>query len=283
MILYKEAAPLKNKIERTRQSGKKIGFVPTMGALHEGHISLINMSKTRCDITICSIFVNPAQFNDPKDFEKYPTTISSDIYKLEKTGCDILFIPAVSEMYPSGTAPVIPYDLGEIEFLLEGKFRPGHFQGVCMAVHRLLDIVNPDQLFIGQKDYQQCLVIKRLAQLLKHPVLINIAPTVREQSGLAMSSRNLRLNDVQKRNAECISKKLAYIKTHYTTQLISELQKDVKEYLLNNGFNKVDYVSIADADTLQPIIDVTKAGRLIALIAAYIGEVRLIDNMMLSE
>ena len=283
MILYKEAAELKKQIGKIRQSGKKIGFIPTMGALHQGHISLVNLSQRKCDVTVCCIFVNPAQFNDPEDFKKYPVTISNDILLLENAGCNILFYPPVAEIYPAGIVSEKHYDLGEIENILEGKYRPRHFQGVCKVMHRLIDIVNPDNLFIGQKDYQQCLVIERLVQLINHSAEINIGPTLREETGLAMSSRNLRLSDEQKRQAISISKMLKHIKTNYLNVPLPQLEKYVINYLLNNGFYKVDYVSIADADTLQPIKDIAETKRLVALIAAFIGEVRLIDNMCLGE
>jgi len=281
MILYKEAATLKREIEKIRQSGKTTGFVPTMGALHNGHISLVKLSKEKSDITICSIFVNPAQFNDPEDFKKYPVTIDNDILLLESTGCDILFFPAVAEIYPAGMKSDMHYDIGELEHILEGKYRPGHFQGVCQVMHRLIDIVNPDFLFMGQKDYQQCLVVKRLLQLIENNTEIIIAGTLREETGLAMSSRNLRLSGEQKRKAAGIWKMLQYIKTNYTNIPLLQIEKYVNSYLLSNGFDKADYVAIADADTLQPVKDISKAERLVALIAAFIGDVRLIDNLAL--
>jgi pantoate--beta-alanine ligase len=283
MIIYKEAADLIEKLENTRQSGKRLGFVPTMGALHEGHIALIKESIKNGNFTVCSIFVNPTQFNDAKDFEKYPANIGNDILLLIQAGCDILFFPSVSGMYPEGTVPVKHYDLGYIEHILEGKYRPGHFQGVCQVVHKLLDIVRPDHLYLGQKDYQQCLVIKRLVQLINQPVSINIVNTVREETGLAMSSRNQRLSDTQRQNAAGIYKMLIYLKTNYKTLPLPDLQKYVTDYLLNNGFDKVDYVAVANAETLQPIDAVIKSERLTALIAAFIGEVRLIDNMVLGD
>lgn len=258
-----------------------MGFVPTMGALHSGHISLIEKSRATCDVTVSSIFVNPTQFNDPKDFEKYPVTIASDILLLENVRCDILFMPSVDEMYPTGTATTNHYDLGEIEFVLEGKFRPRHFQGVCQVVHRLLDIVHPDQLFMGQKDFQQCLVVKQLVRLINLPVKIIIADTFREPSGLAMSSRNLRLNEKQKQEAVAISKMLQYIKDNYTTSDFSQLEKYATDHLLASGFNRVDYVSIADAESLRPASAASKGQKLVALIAAFIGDVRLIDNIVL--
>jgi len=238
MILYKATAALKKEIEKLRQSGKSIGFVPTMGALHEGHMSLINISKNKCDITVCSIFVNPTQFNDPIDFEKYPSTIANDILLLENNSCDILFLPSVAEIYPSGTQPAIHYDLGDIEYILEGKYRPGHFQGVCQVVHRLLDMVNPHFLFLGQKDYQQIIVIKRLLQLINNATKVITVSTFREDTGLAMSSRNLRLTAEQKENAVSISKMLHYIADHYSDTPLAQLEKYATNYLLNNGFDK---------------------------------------------
>lgn len=279
MIIYKQAGALRNKIDDIRQAGKTIGFVPTMGALHRGHTSLIEESVAENNITICSIFVNPTQFNDPKDFEKYPSNISNDILLLVKTGCDILFFPPVAEMYPEGIEDAQQYDLGDVEFLLEGKYRPGHFQGVCQIVHKLLEMIKPDFLYIGQKDFQQCIVIRRLVQLINVNTKVKIVSTVREDTGLAMSSRNLRLNEEQRKNAAGIYRMLVYINEHVNLLPISELEKYVINYLLNHGFDKVDYVALADEDTLQPATE--NRGKLVALIAAFIGEVRLIDNILL--
>jgi pantoate--beta-alanine ligase len=283
MILFKEGHRLAKHLGKLKQGACSIGFAPTMGALHAGHISLIQTSKSICDITVSSIFVNPTQFNDPKDFEKYPVTIANDILLLEQAGCDILFLPSVSEIYPNGTAANTNYLLGEVEFVLEGKFRPGHFQGVCQVVHRLLDIVQPDKIFMGQKDYQQCIVVKRLIQLLDIPVEVITVSTHREDSGLAMSSRNLRLNDQQKVNAAGISKMLQYIKAKISNSSFSELENDATNYLLKSGFNKVDYVSIVDGVTLQPVTAKTAGHKLVALVAASIGDVRLIDNLDLTD
>jgi pantoate--beta-alanine ligase len=281
MILFKEATTLKRHLRQIQQSGKTIGFVPTMGALHEGHISLVSTSKSKSDITICSIFVNPTQFNDPKDYEKYPVTIGHDILLLENINCDILFLPTVNEIYPSGTGSPIYYQLGNIETLLEGKYRPGHFQGVCQVVHKLLDIVNPNLLFMGQKDFQQVIVVKKLVQLINLPVQVLTVPTTRETTGLAMSSRNLRLSEEQKQEATSIFEMLQYIKNNYTTSPVPELEKYVINYLLNHGFKKVDYVAIANAETLQPIDNIKTNETAVVLIAAFIGEIRLVDNVVL--
>lgn len=283
MILFKEAASLTAYINKLKQKGYSIGFAPTMGALHSGHISLIEKSKSLCNITVSSIFINPTQFSDPRDFEHYPVTVGNDILLLTKAGCDILFLPSHSEVYPNGTSTMQNFQIGEIEFLYEGKFRPGHFQGVCQVVYRLLNIVKPDRLLMGQKDYQQCMVVKRLVQLMNLAVEIITVETRREASGLAMSSRNLRLNDQQKKNAAVISAMLLYIKENISTTSFSELEKYAHHYLLASGFSKVDYVSIADAATLLPVTSVEEGKRLVVLIAAFIGDIRLIDNMVLAD
>jgi pantoate--beta-alanine ligase len=283
MILFKEAEVFKKYITREKAKSRKIGYVPTMGALHAGHISLIDAAKDKSDVTVCSIFINPTQFHDRKDFEKYPVTINSDILLLEQSGCDVLFLPPVSEIYPDGITTPVKYDIGELEHLLEGKYRPGHFQGVCQVVNRLLEIVKPTLLFLGQKDYQQCLVIKKLINQLNLPVELVRIPTHREPSGLAMSSRNLRLNLEEREKAAAIFAALSYIKRHYNSTSSGELENYATNYLLKKGFTKVDYVSIADAETLLPVTDLKNNQKALALIAAFIGEIRLIDNLILTE
>lgn len=282
MILFKEASLLKKYLILQSVSGYSIGFVPTMGALHKGHISLITQSKLKCNITVCSIFINPTQFNDAKDFEKYPVTLENDIFQLEQSGCDILFLPSVNEMYPEGTTNQAIYDFGEIENLLEGKYRPGHFQGVGLIVHKLLDTVSPNLLLIGQKDYQQCIIIKKLVELTRMKTNIFIGETFREASGLAMSSRNLRLNASQKVAAAGIYKMLVFLKENFGQTEVNDLTTQVETYLLHQGFDKVDYIEIADAETLQPIVKHTDGKKAVALIAAFIGGIRLIDNALLN-
>ena len=282
MIIFKTVSAIRNHLEKPIFQDKKIGFVPTMGALHPGHLSLIADSKQNCDITIASIFVNPTQFNDPKDYEKYPVTIDTDCRLLEEAKTDILFLPSVVEMYPQGTTTKKQYDLAELENLLEGKYRPGHFQGVCQVVERLLEIVQPSQLFMGQKDYQQCMVVQRLIELMRVNVQLNISPTLRESDGLAMSSRNLRLSEEQRLQATAIYKELTTIKEQFSTKSIHELQENATANLLQAGFSKVDYVAITDAKTLRALTDEQTADAVVALIAAFIGEVRLIDNMLLN-
>lgn len=283
MIIFKKAADLRHYLAEQKKRKRSVGFAPTMGALHQGHISLLEASKKDNDITISSIFINPAQFNDPADFEKYPVTIEKDIYMLEKAGCDILFLPSVREIYPDGFTNHKQYDLGQLETLLEGKFRPGHFQGVCMVVERLLNIVCPGKLYLGQKDYQQCMVITRLIQLMgieKDTTLV-VCPTLREPDGLAMSSRNIRLNEEERKRAVAIYNVLTGIKNNLQpSSLINLINKAVEE-LAAKGF-RVDYVEIADAITLEPVTEWDGRQKLVALVAAFNNEVRLIDNMLIN-
>jgi len=282
MILLKKAADLHNWLEIQQKKGKRIGFVPTMGALHAGHISLIEASQKSNSITVCSLFINPAQFNDPSDFDKYPTTVEKDIYQLEAIDCDVLFLPSVKEIYPDATSTKTKYDLGYLDTILEGKYRPGHFQGVCKAVHRLLEIVKPDRLYLGQKDYQQCMVIKKLIGLIGMSGVIEvvISPTLREADGLAMSSRNLRLLKNERRKATAIFHSLNMIKQNFQKENFSALKNKAELLLAENGFT-TDYIEIADAGNLQLVDNRDGKQKLVALIAASLNEVRLIDNMLL--
>ena len=281
MILFKRSADLQRWVSEQKKEERKIGFVPTMGALHDGHLNLIETCRSLADLCICSIFVNPAQFNDPKDFAKYPVSMEKDIEMLTKAGTDVLFLPTVQEIYPQGAIGLEIYDLGPLETILEGRYRPGHFQGVCQVMSRLLDIVKPVHLFMGQKDYQQCLVVKRMIGLLHLPVQFHIILTVREADGLAQSSRNRRLTADQRNNAVAISQALNLIRR----KLISGDTGPVLELArkkLEAAHFKTDYISIARASDLQPIESWNGKEKVVALIAAFQGEVRLIDNMLLN-
>ena len=238
MIIYKKPEDLHNLLEKKKKEKGEIGFVPTMGALHAGHLSLVDAAKKQNKIVVCSIFVNPTQFNDPEDFKKYPVTLEKDILMFEGAGCDVLFIPSVEDIYPNGINDLAHYDLGFLETVLEGKFRPGHFQGVCMVMGRLLEIIFPNNLYIGQKDYQQCMVIKKLVELmgLKNKIKVNICPTLREEDGLAMSSRNTRLLPQDRIKAATISKALRYIKENLKAGETNKIKNEAKEMLLQKGF-----------------------------------------------
>jgi pantoate--beta-alanine ligase len=281
MILFKNITELSAYIAETKKNGNTIGFVPTMGALHNGHISLINNSKQSNSITVCSIFVNPTQFNQAKDFEKYPITIEKDIDILEKNGCDVLLLPSAQEIYPDGTTNLPHYKLGYLETVLEGKYRPGHFQGVCQVVHRLLNIVQPHNLYLGQKDYQQCMVIKKLVELVNLKINVIICSTLRENDALAMSSRNMRLDEPERKMAVKISETLFFIKKEIKPGYLQDLKERALQYLTAENF-KVDYVEIAHADDLTIAENWDGKQKLVALAAAYLNEVRLIDNMILN-
>ena len=280
MMLFKKAGDIKNFLDKNRKQGKTTGFIPTMGALHPGHISLLEEAKKTSSITICSIFVNPTQFNDSKDFENYPSTTERDIDELEKAGCDVLFLPTVSEMYPEGTKNAKQYGLGYLETVLEGKYRPGHFQGVCQVVHRLLDIIPADQLYLGQKDYQQCMVINKLVELVKIKTAISICPTFREADGLAMSSRNVRLTAADRKIAVKIFETLSNIKNNVKPGDLKPLQAAAIQNLTAAGF-KVDYAELANAKTLELMHEWDGKTEMVTLIAAFLHDVRLIDNMLL--
>lgn len=279
MIIFKKVADLKTFLKNQPAYPAKTGFVPTMGALHQGHLELLSNCRRHMEISVVSIFVNPTQFNDLSDFKNYPVTIESDILKLEKAGCDILFLPSVEEVYDKGVDEEKHYALGNLESLLEGYYRPGHFQGVCKVMDKLLHIVLPGHLYMGSKDYQQCMVIKRLIDISKLAISFHMVDTVREADGLAMSSRNLRLSEADREKAVSIFRQFGYIKENIHRSAVSELQDQAADNLLKSGFTKVDYVSIADPDNLEPLNSVSKAQRVRVLIAAFLGPVRLIDNM----
>jgi len=289
MLLIKNAADLDRWLGKERLAGRSIGFVPTLGALHAGHISLIDISKKATDLTVCSIFVNPTQFNDPKDFQKYPVTIEKDMSLLEGSGTHVLFLPSVEELYPGGIKGLENYELGYLETILEGQYRPGHFQGVCQVMRRLLDRVRPDHLFMGQKDYQQCMVVRRLMDLMGSGTVFHTCPIVREADGLAMSSRNLRLTSAQRTKATAIFRALSKLKEDWEAsdgkggaENAPALTDPAKVLLAAQDF-KVDYVEIADAVTLEPLRKFNREQRTVALVAAFMGEVRLIDNMLLEN
>lgn len=280
MIILKKADNIFNFLSKAKSSGAVIGFVPTMGALHSGHISLITKAKSECDLVICSIFVNPTQFNDPKDFEKYPVTIEHDIYLLEKAGCTVLFLPTVDEMYPNGFKNLRNFELGFLETILDGKYRPGHFQGVCQVVHRLLEIVLPNKLYLGQKDFQQCMVLNKMTATYYPSVQIIICPTQRETDGLAMSSRNLRLIPEDRLLAVNIFSTLQFIKNNIKPGDVTNLKQSVIGSLTAIGF-KVDYVEICDTNSLESLNNWDGKEDIVILIAAFLNEVRLIDNMLI--
>ncbi|SFE92428.1 pantoate--beta-alanine ligase [Chitinophaga sp. CF118] len=284
MYLFKQKDTLDRHLSTARNNDKRIGFVPTMGALHHGHLSLIAKAKETCDLVVCSIFVNPTQFNDPSDFEKYPVTIDNDILQLTDAGTDVLFLPSVQEMYPEGLDVKTHYDFGSLETILEGAHRPGHFQGVGQVVHKLLNLVKPDQLFMGQKDFQQCLIVNRLLKLIDSKAQLVVCPTLREPDGLAMSSRNMRLNATERQNALHIYKALIYVKGNIHKASFSEILNNASNQLKMNGFD-VDYIELVSMEEDGSVTFPKATGNrpVYAVIAAreISSDVRLIDNMLM--
>lgn len=263
------------------QSAKKsIGFVPTMGALHEGHLSLIDAAKSDNDLVVCSIFVNPTQFNDPKDLEKYPRTVEEDLHLLLQRHCDVLFLPEVEDIYSDPSFKERTYDLGQLEARWEGSDRPGHFQGVCMVVQRLLEIVTTDRLYLGQKDFQQFMVLRHMVHnLLQWPIDVIPCPIVREPDGLAMSSRNRRLSAQERKDSLVLSEALQIIKDQLPNSSIHEALQNAKRHLESaSSLQKIDYVAVVDPTDLAPVSDFQDSDIILAIVAAHFPSARLIDN-----
>ncbi len=279
MRIFTNRAALQEHLQQIRATGKSIGLVPTMGALHAGHISLIEQARQHADVVVCSIFVNPTQFNDPGDLEKYPRTLAADIQMLELANCDILFSPDVKEMYDDNEQWHL--NIGELEHLLEGKFRPGHYQGVTQIVSKLFSAVKPDTAFFGQKDYQQFIVISKMVELLHIPVKLVMCPIVREPDGLAMSSRNIHLTDDDHRHALVLSKMLNRVKGRFDVRNIPELKRDAETMVTDEPGVELEYFEIADGDTLKPATESSET--IVALVAARVGNTRLIDNALMSN
>lgn len=281
MILFKKANDLSSYIEKRKAQGESIGFVPTMGALHAAHISLVEKAQQENDFVVCSIFVNPAQFNDPRDLEKYPRPVENDITMLTDAKCDLLFLPEVDEVYPSGMNKLADYDLGHLENFLEGASRPGHFKGVANVVDRFLQMVKPNRLYLGQKDFQQVKVLQRVLEVTHSSVTIVMCPILREENGLAMSSRNIRLTAEQRQHASGISKALFAIQKQVGKFPIAQLQKDAKDQINRIPGARVDYLEFCDADSFQIIHEWNDAKQVVVITAVNVGNVRLLDNVLL--
>lgn len=278
MKIFTSKQELSEYLKARKEEGKSIGFVPTMGALHQGHLSLIEIAAHNTDVVVCSIFVNPTQFNDPEDLAKYPRPVETDIEKLQSAKCDVLFLPAVSEMYSGDENWHI--DLGYLETILEGKYRPGHYQGVTQIVKKLFDIVEPDKAFFGQKDFQQVKVIAKLVDICQMRIEIVMCPILREDDGLAMSSRNIHLSNVERSQALTLSKALMQAQINFKDKSIQELEKEAQQYLDQSEGVELEYFEICNSDTLLPAESKDEAG-LVALVAAKVGRTRLIDNIII--
>lgn len=281
MEIFKKTKDVLAFTNQARGNQKTVGFVPTMGALHAGHISLIHRALKENDVVVCSIFVNPTQFNNPEDLEKYPRNVEADIQLLEEAGCHAVFLPEVSEMYPKNVESD-NFDFGGLDTEMEGKFRPGHFQGVGTIVKKLFLAVNPNKAYFGEKDYQQLLIIKKMVELEGLDVKVVPCEIKRESSGLAMSSRNARLSDNAFNASTLIHEQLIWMLDHFNELSVSELKQAVEMAFDENDAFELEYVEVTDGKTLKPIQDRRASTEPRAFISAYIEGVRLIDNMKLS-
>jgi pantoate--beta-alanine ligase len=280
MIIVKKVSILQQIIREHKEDGKSIGFTPTMGALHDGHHTLIQRSMDDCDITICSIFVNPTQFNEATDFDNYPRTLEADSEGLEKTGCDIVFAPSAREMYPDGIDYKNDVDLNGLDEVMEGAHRPGHFAGVIQVVKLLVDITDCDKLYMGQKDFQQFSIIRQMLRSLQYEAQLVVCPISRDPDGLARSSRNRRLTEEHRSDAPNIYNVLIETKQNINTIDIDTLQSSAIKDLTIPGF-KPEYFDIIDGHTLRSISNAEDSNLVVACTAVWAGDVRLIDNMVL--
>lgn len=280
MKTYSHIAEFQKFLRKQKQNGLKIGFVPTMGALHEGHLQLINTSRQQNDLTVCSIFVNPIQFNSPADLSNYPRDLDSDAAQLIRAGCDVLFTPDAKMMYEK--SPVISFDFGYLEKIMEGAFRPGHFKGVGMIVSKLFNIVQPDRAYFGKKDLQQLIIIQTMARELSYNIDIVPVETVRETDGLAMSSRNMLLNKQERADAVDLFKALCMAKEKLKSGAdVNAARHEVLEWFEKSSIT-LEYFEIVDTNSLKNISKIHDLLSVSLCIAGYIGKVRLIDNMSLN-
>lgn len=281
MHLFKNKKDLRHFIQKQRIAGKKIGFVPTMGALHEGHLSLVRRSLKENECTVCSIYVNPTQFDRKEDLSRYPRNFEKDLKDLENEGCDVVFLPNDKEIYPQETT--LSFSFGHLDTILEGAKRVGHFNGVGLVVSKLFHIVAPDSAYFGQKDYQQFLIIQTLIKDLSFPIHLVRCPIVREENGLAMSSRNQLLLPNEKTKAGAIYQNLKEAAAKYKNQQsIHSIEQKAKQHLESQDF-RVDYFSVVSAQTLLPISERKPNQKVVIVVAAWLGKVRLLDNVLLNS
>lgn len=277
MQVVKHIIDLQAVLDVKKKEGVKIGFVPTMGALHEGHLSLVEKAGSDTDFVVVSIFVNPTQFNDKGDLERYPRDLAKDVALLTPTPCKLVFAPEPKEIYPEPDTR--QFNFGPLEEVMEGKFRPGHFNGVAQVVSRLFDIVKPDKAFFGEKDFQQLAIISEMVRRMNTPVEIVPCPIVRENDGLAMSSRNMLLTPEQRKNAVHISATLFRAANKSKELTVEELCKWVTERINENEYLNTEYFEIVDSMTLQPVKSWSDPGEKVGCIAVHCGKIRLIDNI----
>lgn len=278
MQIITTAAAIKEQTGQFRSSGQTIGFVPTMGALHAGHLQLLQTAAAENDITICSIFVNPTQFNNAEDFKLYPRLLQADAMVLNEHNCQILFAPEVPAMYPEPLQ--LKFDFGDLERVMEGAFRPGHFTGVAAVVSKLFHLIKPHKAYFGQKDLQQFAIINRLVTDLSFDLELVCHPIVREPDGLAMSSRNRRLTETERQAAVHLYKALQIAHALLPHKNSAQIKDTVAEYLQPFDLIKPEYFEIADPRTLQPLAQAALGQQVALCVAAYVGQVRLIDNIV---
>lgn len=279
MHISKKISETKAFLKSIRDQNASIGFVPTMGALHNGHLSLLEEAKKNNDFVACSIFVNPIQFNNKSDLENYPRDIQRDLQLLESAGCDFLFQPDELEMYPETVTET--FEFGNLDKVMEGKFRPGHFQGVAVVVKRLFKIIEPNRAYFGLKDFQQVAIIRKMVKDHHIPVEIIPCPTVREADGLAMSSRNQLLTAEDRKQASIINEVLNKVKKQLLSLTIKEVKDQISQLFSITPNAKLEYFEIVDMYSLEPISSWTDSKHVVACIAVYFGRVRLIDNIIL--
>ena len=277
MKLVSTIQELQTEIQRLAD-GKTVGFAPTMGALHQGHISLVKQAVSETPVVVVSIFVNPTQFNDPNDLEHYPRTLENDMKLLEPTGCSIVFAPNAKEVYPEPDKR--KFNFGKLEEVMEGKHRPGHFNGVAQVVSRLFDIVKPTKAYFGLKDFQQLAIVKNMVKQLQLPVEIVPCAIIREESGLAMSSRNELLTEEQRKNAAVISETLFKAKELKGQKSVQEIVDWVTKTINKNPFLDVEYFEIVDDEQLQPVNNWDEKSIKVGCVAVFCGKIRLIDNIV---
>jgi pantoate--beta-alanine ligase len=281
MILFKKVIDLQHWLDRQRAEGADVGFIPTMGALHDGHLELVHTAARYGDVPVVSIFVNPTQFNDPKDLEKYPRLPGQDLMLLQRTKCAAVWMPPVEEVYPPGCDLRVTLDFGVLEQVMEGQFRPGHFQGMATVVNRLIDVVQPKRLYMGQKDFQQLSIVRNMLTQLQSPVELRGCPTVREDDGVAMSSRNMRLSPAMRQIAPIIYQTLTAAKQRLSDdEPAADIQAWAMQHLADAGL-RPEYFEIVDGITLLPVPDYTAADLIVACTAAWADHVRLIDNVVI--
>ena len=277
-VLYTKSEVV-SLIASLKIENKIIGFVPTMGALHSGHLSLINEARLSCDVIVASIFVNPTQFNDPKDLERYPRTLDKDLELLDGAGCDFVFAPNVEEMYPE--VDNRKFDFGYIESVMEGAKRPGHFNGVAQVVSKLFDIVSPHKAYFGMKDFQQIAIINSMVKQLSYDIEIVSCPIIREADGLAMSSRNALLDENCKKSAPIIYATLKKALTFAGEKTVNELINYITNEIDSDPYLEVEYVEIVNFDNLKIVKDWKEDGKKVICVAVFAGKVRLIDNILI--